>query len=169
MSLLVVRRARVDEIFPLRHAVLRPGRRVSDSVYAEDDDAVHVGAWEPNDGDGDMLVGCATVFPEPWTGTTTTGTTIGTTTGPAPEPRAWRLRGMAVDPSRQGTGIGGRVLAEAVGAAREAGAPLLWANARTTALRFYQRNGWVVAGEEYVTTDTGLPHYPIVLLLDRSA
>ena len=141
---LVVRRARVDEIFPLRHAVLRPGRPVTYSVYSEDAGAVHIGAWD----DGE-LVGCATVFPDPW----------------PEEPQAWRLRGMAVDPSRQGTGIGGLVLAAAVAAAREAGAPLLWANARTAALRFYRRHGWDVAGEEFVAADTGLPHFPIVLEL----
>jgi GNAT superfamily N-acetyltransferase len=146
---LVVRRASVDEIFPLRHAVLRPGRPVTYSVYREDAGAVHVGAWDDDD---DELVGCATVFPNPWPGPS-----------PPPEPVAWRLRGMAVDPSRQGSGVGGVVLAEAVSAAREAGAPLLWANARTAALRFYARHGWVVAGEEFITPDTGLPHVPIVL------
>jgi GNAT superfamily N-acetyltransferase len=72
---------------------------------------------------------------------------------------------MAVDPSRQGTGIGGQVLAAAVASAAEAGAPLLWANGRTAALRFYQRHGWLVAGEEFVAGDTGLPHFPIILPL----
>jgi GNAT superfamily N-acetyltransferase len=75
---------------------------------------------------------------------------------------------MAVDPSRQGSGIGGLVLAEAVLAAREAGAPMLWANGRTAALRFYERHGWVVAGEEFTAADTNLPHYPIVLPLALS-
>jgi GNAT superfamily N-acetyltransferase len=150
VSSLVVRPARVDEIFPLRHAVLRPGRPVTYSVYSEDEGAVHIGAWD----DG-MLVGCATVFPDPWAGSL----------GWPAEPAAWRLRGMAVDPSRQGGGIGGQVLASAVDAAREAEAPLLWANARTTALRFYARHGWEVAGEEFVTPDTGLPHFPILLAL----
>lgn len=147
MTGLVVRRAKVDEIFPLRHAVLRPGRPVTYSVYSEDAGAVHIGAWD----DGE-LVGCATVFPDPW---------AGASEWPA-EPAAWRLRGMAVDPSRQGTGVGGEVLAAAVEAAMEAGAPLLWANARTAALRFYTRHGFVAAGEEFVTPDTGLPHFPIV-------
>jgi GNAT superfamily N-acetyltransferase len=147
---LVVRRATVAEIFPLRHAVLRPGRPVSYSVYSEDDGAVHVGAWD----DG-MLVGCATVFPQPWPGTDAL---------PA-EPAAWRLRGMAVDPSMQGTGVGRLVLAEGLASAREAGAPLLWANARTSAIGFYERIGWRVVGEEYVATDSGLPHKPMYLPL----
>jgi GNAT superfamily N-acetyltransferase len=75
---------------------------------------------------------------------------------------------MAVDPSRQGSGVGAQVLSEAVGAAREAGAPVIWANARTTALGFYLRHDWEVAGEEFLTSDTGLPHFPILLGLGRS-
>ena len=70
---------------------------------------------------------------------------------------------MAVDPSRQGSGVGAQVLSQAVAAAREAGAPLIWANARTTALGFYLRHGWQVAGEEFLASDTGLPHHPIRL------
>jgi GNAT superfamily N-acetyltransferase len=155
---LVVRRASAEEIFPLRHAVLRPGRPVTASVYAGDDKAVHIGAWA---GGGELLVGCATVFPDPWPG----GPADVAGAAAAPEPAAWRLRGMAVDPSQRRTGVGRQVLAVAVEAAREGGAPLLWANARTAALSFYEAVGWRVAGEEFITHDTGLPHKPIVLPL----
>ena len=147
---LVIRRAKVHEIFPLRHAVLRPGRPVSYSVYSEDEGAVHVGAW-----DDDMLVGCATVFPEPWPGSDRLAAVAD----------AWRLRGMAVDPSMQGTGVGRLVLAEGAIAAREGGASVLWANARTSALGFYERMGWKIIGEEYVASDSGLPHFPMALEL----
>ena len=142
---IVVRRADVTEILPLRRAVLRPGYPVTASDYDQDPHAVHVGAW-----DGATLVGCATVFPDPWP-------------GPPPVPDAWRLRGMAVEPGRQGTGVGANVLAEAVAAARAGGAPMLWANGRSTALGFYQRLGWRTAGAEFNASDTGLPHYPIVV------
>jgi GNAT superfamily N-acetyltransferase len=142
---LVIRPAGVEEIFALRHAVLRPDYPVERSVYAEDADAVHIGGWS-----GEVVVGCATVFPDPWP-------------GPPPVPTAWRLRGMAVEPAWQGRGVGADVLAAAVVVARDAGAPLLWANGRTTALPFYQRHGWVVAGAEFIASDSGLPHFPIVL------
>ena len=142
---LVVRRAEVAEILPLRRAVLRPGYPDAASDYREDAHAVHIGAWD----DG-ALVGCATVFADPWP-------------GPPAEPAAWRLRGMAVEPSRQGTGVGARVLTEAVAAARAAGAPMMWANGRSSALGFYERHGWRVAGAEFNASDTGLPHYPIVV------
>ena len=144
---LVVRRATVDEIMPLRHAVLRPGYPLEASRYAEDDVAVHTGAWDEG-----ALVGCATVFADPWA-------------GPPAVAEAWRLRGMAVDPGRQGGGVGAQVLDAAVEVARAAGAPLIWANARTTALGFYLRYGWTVAGDEFLASDTGLPHHPITLQL----
>src|SRR4051794_41769507 len=111
----------------MRHAVLRPGRPVSYSVYSEDEGAVHVGAW-----DDDMLVGCATVFPQPWPGNDL---------APA-APDAWRLRGMAVDPSRQGSGVGRLVLAQGLAAAAEAGGSGVGGNAPTAAPGFYQRVGW---------------------------
>ena len=142
-----VRRATAAEIFPLRHAVLRPGMPESASVYSEDSSAVHISAWD----DG-TLVGCATVFADPWKGSDE---------WPADE-AAWRLRGMAVDPSRHRTGVGRAVLGAVVEAAVAGGAPVIWANARTTALPFYEANDWVVAGEEFITADTGLPHKPIV-------
>jgi GNAT superfamily N-acetyltransferase len=142
-----VRRATAGEIRPLRQAVLRPGLPESASIYPEDDAAVHISAWD----DG-SLVGCATVFPDPWKGSDDWPADVA----------AWRLRGMAVDPSRHRTGVGRAVLAAVVEAAVTGGAPILWANARTTALAFYEANGWMVAGEEFVTADTGLPHKPIV-------
>ena len=147
---LVVRQGSVSEILPLRRAVLRPGYPDDASDYAEDARAVHVGAW-----DDERLVGCATVFAQPWP-------------GPPPEPAAWRLRGMAVEPGRQGLGVGIRVLAEAVAAARAGGARLIWANARSSALGFYTGQGWRMAGEEFNASDTGLPHYPIVLDLTQA-
>ena len=150
---LIVRRATLDEILPLRHAVLRPGKPLAAAMFAGDDVSVHVGAWE-----GDVVVGCATAFADGWPGNEHV----------PPEPRAWRLRGMAVEPTRQGSGVGGLVLAEAVEAAVSAGAPLMWANARVSALAFYAANGWSAVGEEWITEDTGLPHRKILLIMSSS-
>lgn len=148
---LVVRRAALEEIVPLRHAVLRPGKPISAATWERDDEAVHIGAWQD-----DALVGCATVFADGWDGAD----------GYPAEPAAWRLRGMAVDLSRQGGGIGRAVLAAAIQATRDAGASLIWANARMTAMAFYESAGFVALGEEYLTADTRLPHKKIVLPLD---
>ncbi|HWC34479.1 MAG TPA: GNAT family N-acetyltransferase [Mycobacteriales bacterium] len=134
---LVVRAAAADEVRPLRMAVLRPDQPVVPAEYDERPDTRHVAALA-----GGAVVGCASVFPSPYDG----------------EPRAWQLRGMAVAPGRQGTGIGARVLLGAIDVARASGAPLLWANARVTALGFYERLGFEVVGEEYLYGPAKLPH-----------
>ena len=126
----------------MRHAVLRPGQPPSAAVWERDDESVHIGAW-----DGDALVGCATV---------------------TPEAAAWRLRGMAVDPTRQRGGVGRAVLEAAVEVVSDAGGAEIQANARTTALPFYEAMGFTAVGEEFVTSATGLPHKRIVRLLSVS-
>jgi hypothetical protein len=39
----------------------------------------------------------------------------------------------------------------------------VWANARDSALGFYERAGFTVAGDGFVTDDTRLPHHAVVL------
>lgn len=126
----------------LRHAVLRPGQPLGVLDSPADDVALDMAAW-----DGDRIVGCARILPSPF----------------EDEPRAWQLRSMAVDPAYQGSGVGRQVVAALVAAARERGVPLLWANARTSALGFYRRLGWTVHGEEFIHSDSGLPHHVITL------
>jgi GNAT superfamily N-acetyltransferase len=141
---IVARAAAGDEVLPLRMAVLRPDQPVVAPDYDQRPDTRHVGAY-----DGAVLVGCATVFPSPYDG----------------EPAAWQLRGMAVAPERQGEGVGAVVLRAIIDIAREAGAPLLWANARVTALGFYERLGFDVIGDVYTYGPANLPHKKIVMRL----
>lgn len=140
----LVRIADADEVRPLRMAVLRPGLPVAPSDYDERPDTRHVAAIV-----GGEVVGCASVFPSPY----------------YDEPKAWQLRGMAVSGALQGAGIGAQVLLGAVDVVRDAGAPLLWANARVTALGFYERLGFEVVGEEYLHGPLALPHKIIRLAL----
>jgi ribosomal protein S18 acetylase RimI-like enzyme len=72
---------------------------------------------------------------------------------------AYQLRFMATDPAVQGRGYGARVLAEAERRLRDRGVTRLWAYARDTALGFYRSVGWtVVAGSEFLSVETALPH-----------
>lgn len=85
---------------------------------------------------------------------------------PAPTPlrpgrAAWRLRGMAVEPALQGGGIGSQLLDAVVERGRAAGADVLWAHGRDSALPFYRRRGWSVEGDGYL--EVGLPHHTVVL------
>lgn len=130
----------------LRRRVLRDGRADSNVVFVEDGapGAFHLGVF---DGAG-RLVGVGSFSPEP--------------TPYRPGAVAWRLRGMAVDGSVQGQGVGTALLEEAVRRVRELGASVLWANGRDSALGFYQRHGWVVHGDGFVTGEVDLPHHVVV-------
>jgi GNAT superfamily N-acetyltransferase len=144
MTEVVVRRSTAEEVRPLRSLVLRGHPAAAVPAYDEDPVTVHVGAYA-----GDLVVGCASVFPEAY----------------EDEPAAWHLRGMAVDPAWQGEGVGRLVLTGVVAEARSAGAPLLWANGRVQALGFYERLGWQVVGEQFIHGESRLPHKLILLPL----
>lgn len=144
-SVVEVREAAVEEILPLRKAVLRPMEPVVVSDYDGYPGVRHIGAF-----DGGVVVGCATVFPAPYD---------------EDEADAWQLRGMAVDPGRQGLGIGRRVLGPAIELVRATGSPLLWAKARVTALPFYQAMGFEVVDGTFSLGPAQLPHNLIRLSL----
>jgi GNAT superfamily N-acetyltransferase len=148
----VIRRVDAATIRPLRRAILRPTKPEDASVYAQDDDetTVHFAAYDETDPDGDIVVGCVTVFPE----------------GLDDEPAAWRLRGMAVQDGLRGAGIGAALLAAAVDAVRSRGVPLLWCESREPAQGFYEKYGFVASGDLFELLGTG-PHRHMRLVLDR--
>ncbi len=83
-----------------------------------------------------------------------------------PELVSYQLRFMAVDVDHQGHGYGARVLAYAEDALRDAGARQVWANARDTALGFYDATGWeTIPGSAHVSAVTNLAHHRIAKLL----
>lgn len=129
----------------LRQTVLRAHLPEAGVENPEDDlpGTVHLGVVEE---DG-RLSAVATLFPEP--------------TEHRPGWSGVRLRGMAVDPERQGHGLGSLLLDAVVDRARRDGHRVLWANGRDTALDFYTRRGWEVVGEGF--TSVGLPHHVVVL------
>jgi phosphoribosylformimino-5-aminoimidazole carboxamide ribotide isomerase len=93
------------------------------------------------------------------------GVVIATSTW-VPAPPSAQLRGMAVEPSRQGEGLATGLLEAAYERLRALGVEQLWAHARDTALSFYTRAGFTVVGEGFVTPDTGLAHHLVTLSLD---
>lgn len=82
-----------------------------------------------------------------------------------PEHAGHQLRGMATLPDARGSGAATLVLATGIERCADAGATVVWARARVTALTFYERQGFRATGDEYVDLTTGLPHRDIVLLL----
>ncbi len=85
----------------------------------------------------------------------------------AQNPGAQQLRFMAVSPEHQGSGLGRALLLAMIDELWRAGATLIWANARDSALGFYQRLGFsVLAGSAFTSASTNLPHH--VVELERS-
>lgn len=141
-----IREVDVDATNDLRRLVLREGRPDADVHYAEDllADAFHLAAI----GDDGGICAVATWAPVP--------------TDRRPGARAWRLRGMAVHPDQQGAGLGSALLAAAVARLAAAGAEVLWADGRDTALPFYERHGWSAEGDVFLAA-SGIPHHLVVL------
>ena len=135
-----IRPITAEQTRPLRHAVLRPHQRAHELIYDGDGapDTLHVGAFREG-----KLVGIASVYREPPPG--------------EDDPSAWRLRGMAVTPALQRTGIGRKLLAASVAHAKANGGTRLWFNARRSAVGFYEKLGYQVQGEEFELHGIG-PH-----------
>jgi GNAT superfamily N-acetyltransferase len=138
---------------PLRRRVLRPGLPAHAARLAADSHP-EAATFAARDDDG-TVVGTAIVVPEacPWL--------------PDRE-RSWRLRGMATDEGRRGTGIGTQVLAAVIDHVRRHGGMLVWCHARVPARRFYERAGFVAVGDEWVEPDIG-PHVRMWLELAPDA
>jgi GNAT superfamily N-acetyltransferase len=134
-----------EQTHPLRLAVLRHDTRSHEVSFPEDQwpGARHLGVLD----DG-VLVGISTWVPRPLAA--------------EPELDAVQLRGMATAPSHEGRGVGAALLAAGCDHARTTAIELVWANARDSALTFYARHGFVVAGQGFVDAATGLAHHVII-------
>lgn len=143
---MLVRDIAVEEAYGLRRAVLRGGVAGADVHYAEDNDpdSFHLGAED----DGAM-VAVATLAPVP--------------TLLRPGARAWRLRGMAVAPEQQGSGVGRRLMDEIYQRLRERDGQVLWADGRDTALGFYRRMGMDIVGDAFVPEASGVSHHVVII------
>jgi GNAT superfamily N-acetyltransferase len=146
----VVRRISAEETYPLRLAVLRPGRPPETARFAGDEleTTSHWGAFSaaPAGGKGERLVAIASLYaaPHPHSGLS-----------------GWQLRGMASDPTVRGQGFGRAVLEACVFWLRQEAPekkPMIWCNARTGAVAFYRAAGFATEGEEFEIPDVG-PHW----------
>src|SRR5438309_2062813 len=132
----------------VRHPVLRAGLPLETAIFPDDDapETQHFGAFAD-----ERLVGVASIYraalPE------------------RPEvDSAWQLRGMAILPEFRGRGLGYALLAACVEAACRQPATLLWCNARTPAVGFYRKHGFLALGGEFEIPSAG-PHYRMWLPL----
>jgi GNAT superfamily N-acetyltransferase len=135
----------LDDIMALRVRVLRQGTPTTHCNYPEDNypNVVHLGIVDAGD-----VIATSTWF-----------------TKPCPEHSeiaAMQLKGMAVDASRQIGGLGRAVIDAGIAHAQAHGAQLVWARARDSALQFYLKCGFNVAGEGFIDEPTGMPHHIVV-------
>ncbi len=133
----------------LRRRVLRVGTPSSEVTYVHDDVAgtVHLGVIR----DG-LLIAVST-----WASQARPGEHR------EPPELAVRLRGMAVEPARQGHGVGALLVSAGIERAWASEAQVVWASARDTALAFYRRLGFAVVGDPFIDAATALPHHLIAL------
>ena len=143
MTMKVVALAK-DEIMPLRVKVLRKGTPVTHCNYPEDEyeDVVHLGVK-----DADAVIGTSSWFRKECPDL------VGEI--------AMQLKGMAVEESLQGEGVGALIIAAGIAHALECGANVVWARARDSALGFYLRCGFSEIGPGYIDEPTGMPHHNV--------
>ncbi|NHI00824.1 GNAT family N-acetyltransferase [Oceanimonas sp. MB9] len=113
----------VEEVLPLRHAVLWPNEPVAFSRVAEDDAGAHFGIRQHGE-----VVCVASVF---FSGDTA------------------RLRKFATKMACQGQGMGSVMLQFLIEHLRERGVRKLWFDARASATAFYGKFGFAVEGERF--------------------
>ncbi|MCB0791719.1 MAG: GNAT family N-acetyltransferase [Flavobacteriales bacterium] len=135
---MTIRKIPVEDTLDLRQRVLRPHQSAADLVFTHDrdPDAFHLGAFA-----ADMLIGVASFTPE------------------AHEEvaglRPYRLRGMAVRPEHRKKGVGAALMDTGRQEMAARGCDILWCNARTPAVAFYQRQGMRVIGPPFVIEGIG--------------
>jgi GNAT superfamily N-acetyltransferase len=141
-----IRAAAPEEVVDLRLAVLRPGFPREAAIFSLDQDpgTNHFVAVPTARADRDHIVGCVTISrPRPW----------------QDHADAIQLRAMAVADNFRGAGVGRKLLArvdEHV-AALPPPRPLMWCNARVSAIGFYERCGWTVVSDVFDSPPAG-PH-----------
>lgn len=133
-----VRRANADELVDLRWRILRAGLPRSEAIFAGDDLPTSLHALAEWNG---QVLCCATLHLNQWE-----------------QLPAYQLRGMATEDGYRKLGLGKRVLNKLEQAVLEqTEVRQLWCNARTPAMEFYKRQGWVVRSEVFEIPTAG-PH-----------
>ncbi len=145
---------------PLRQSVLRAGLGLETCIFPGDEAAqtIHLGALDVSG----AIVGVASVYREalPRDGLADEAAHRSLLAGPD----VWRLRGMAVDESHQGRGIGSQLLRATLDRVRASGGQWCWCNARTPAQAFYERHGLRVVSGRFDIPTAG-PHVRMAIEL----
>jgi GNAT superfamily N-acetyltransferase len=129
------------ETYPVRHIVLRAGKPI-ESCQFDGDELVsthHFGYYFNN-----QIIGVISLFAIDNSHFITQ--------------KSFQIRGMAVLPAFQKQGVGEVLVKEAEKFCTTQKADLIWFNARTSAVGFYQKMGYEILGPEFEIYDVG-PHF----------
>lgn len=139
----------MNQIIQLRQKVLHPLGPPERVIYKKDmtEAALHMGVFKK-----DQLIA--------------TGTLIAEDEEEAPSTKSLRIRGMAVDPSHQGQGLGQKILSSLLNQAKSQYpfATQIWCNARLKAFNLYTRQGFQIFEPEFDVPGSG-PHKRLRLQL----
>ena len=119
----------VEQIFPpltwrIRKLAMYPNKEIKEMELTNDFDGIHFGLY--NEG---YLIGVVSLFENG---------------------NSAQFRKMAVLPNEQGKGFGKQLLLYVIGFCKQEGIEVLWCNARTSAIYFYKKIGFVTSGAPYV-------------------
>lgn len=143
-----VKQIDAKDTYELRHKILRPLGTIEDCKYLGDNDdlSFHLGAFVD-----DKLVSIASFYME---------------NHPAVESEyQFRLRGMATSEEFRGQGMSSALLRTAFPIILKNHVKTLWCNARTSAIGFYQKVGFLEVGEVFEIEPIG-PHQLMVCHFD---
>jgi predicted GNAT family N-acyltransferase len=131
---------------PLRSKILRNGMPLTQCEFPTDkiDGAFHL-AYYIND----EITTIASFFPKNYRDKEQSG---------------YQLRGMATDTPFLGKGFGKTLIEFAVTYIKKTDAPYIWCNARSSAVKFYQKLGFELVSDEFQIAGVG-PHYEMILNL----
>ena len=129
------------ETYPVRHIVLRAGKPIESCQFNGDElgSTLHFGYYLNN-----QIIGVISLFE------------IDNSHFIAQ--KSFQIRGMAVLPTFQKQGVGEALVKEAEKFCTTQKADLIWFNARTTAVGFYQKMRYEIVGAEFEINEVG-PHF----------
>lgn len=129
-----VKKITAEETYPIRSKVLRPGKPIDECVFDGDglSSTIHLGAYLDKE-----LAGVASY--------------MANNNELFESPQQYQLRGMAVLPEFQKKKLGELLLLEGENYLKKNKiSDLLWFNARTTAVQFYERYDYKTKGEPFM-------------------
>jgi GNAT superfamily N-acetyltransferase len=130
------------QTYPLRQQILVPNGELSQAKFGNDDDekiAFHLGAFSNNE-----LLSIASFFQSD--------------NHLFQNENQYQLRGMATIPTHQGKGISSEILSFSIPLLRQKFCTLLWCNARTSAIGFYEKAGFRKINNEVFEIEGIGPH-----------